>query len=91
MSKKSKLNNKSTFSETSGFYNLLPKDRLSLIKKLTSLTDDQYNLLREKSNLDLKIADHMVENVIGTFPIPLGIACNFYINSKNGGLSIFNG
>ena len=83
MSKKSKLNDKSTFSETSGFYNLLPKDRLSLIKKLTSLTDDQYNLLRKKSNLDLNIADNMVENVIGTFPIPLGIACNFHINSKD--------
>lgn len=83
MSKKSKLNDKSPFNETSGFYNLLPKDRLSLIKKLTSLTDDQYNLLREKSNLDLKIADNMVENVIGTFPIPLGIACNFHINSKD--------
>ena len=83
MSKKSKLNDKSTFSETSGFYNLLPKDRLSLIKKLTSLTDDQYNLLRKKSNLDLNIADNMVENVIGTFPIP-ELSIRFRIDCGSG-------
>jgi len=32
--------------------------------------------------LDLETADKMIENVIGTFPLPLGLGLNFLINGK---------
>jgi len=31
----------------------------------------------------MEVADRMVENVVGAFPLPLGIGVNFQINSKD--------
>ena len=39
-------------------------------------------LLQKAGGLDLGAADHMIENVIGTMPLPLGIAVNFLINGR---------
>ena len=33
--------------------------------------------------LSLDQADHMIENVVGVFPIPLGFAANFTINGRD--------
>jgi hydroxymethylglutaryl-CoA reductase len=33
--------------------------------------------------LGLEAADHMIENVVGTFALPLGIALNFVVNGKD--------
>ena len=35
------------------------------------------------SCLDLATADRMIENVLGTFELPLGLAVNFLINNKD--------
>ncbi len=64
----------------SGFYKLSPKERLAIIKDRASLSDEEAKLLEQTGALPIDMADHMVENVIGVFPEPLGIGVNFLIN-----------
>jgi hydroxymethylglutaryl-CoA reductase len=70
-------------SQLSGFYKLTPKQRLALVKEFANLTDEEVNTLQNTGSLPLDQADRMIENVIGTFPVPLGIAVNFLINSHD--------
>jgi hydroxymethylglutaryl-CoA reductase len=70
-------------STISGFYKLPPKERLAIIKDFAGLTDEEVRLLENTGSLSMDAADHMVENVIGVFPEPLGIAVNFHINQKD--------
>src|SRR4030066_1544849 len=67
----------------SGFYKLSPKERLAIVKDFAGLTDEETCLLESTGSLSMEKADHMVENVIGVFPEPLGIGVNFQINSKD--------
>jgi hydroxymethylglutaryl-CoA reductase len=67
----------------SGFYKLSPKERLAIIKDFAGLTDEEVRLLENTGSLPIDVVDHMVENVIGVFPEPLGIAGNFQINGKD--------
>ena len=68
-------------SQVSGFYKLPMEKRVEFIKEYSDLTDEETTLF--SSILDLEIADRMVENVLGTFDLPLGIALNFKINGKD--------
>ena len=70
-------------SVVSGFYKLPPKERLAKIKDFAGLTDEELHLLENTGSLPMEVADHMVENVIGVFPEPLGIGVNFQINGKD--------
>ena len=67
----------------SGFYKLPLKERLSLIKDFAGLSDEEIRLLENTGSLSLDLVDHMVENVIGVFPEPLGVGVNFQINGKD--------
>ena len=68
-------------SQISGFYKLPVKERVELIKKYSDLNKEETELFT--SCLDMGIADRMIENVLGTFELPLGIAVNFKINGKD--------
>jgi hydroxymethylglutaryl-CoA reductase len=70
-------------SSISGFYKLSPKKRLSLVKEFASLSDEECALLQDTGSLPLEAADRMIENVIGAFPLPLGIGVNFLINNRD--------
>jgi hydroxymethylglutaryl-CoA reductase len=67
-------------SSVSGFYKLAPKERLALVKEFAGLSDEECALLQNTGSLPLDMADRMIENVIGAFPLPLGIGVNFLIN-----------
>ncbi len=67
----------------SGFYKLSPKERLAIIKDFAGLTDEEVRLLENTGSLPIDVVDHMVENVIGVFPEPLGVGVNFQINGKD--------
>jgi hydroxymethylglutaryl-CoA reductase len=69
-------------SSISGFYKLNPKERLKFIKQFAGLTDEETALLQNTGSLPLDLADHMIENVVGAIPLPLGIAVNFCINNR---------
>ena len=74
-----KSNEKS--SKISGFYKLPIEKRIDIISDFTDLSDEERNQL-EKS-IEPSLTDRMIENVIGSFEIPLGIAMNFTINGKD--------
>jgi hydroxymethylglutaryl-CoA reductase len=67
----------------SGFYKLSPKERLQLIKEFADLSDEECALLQNTGSLPLGLANRMIENVIGAFPTPLGVAVNFLINKRD--------
>jgi hydroxymethylglutaryl-CoA reductase len=66
-----------------GFYKLPLEERLRIIKEFANLTDEEISILKNTGALPLELADRMIENVVGTFPIPLGIAVNFLINKRD--------
>ena len=66
-----------------GFYKLTPKERLQKVKEFANLTDEEVEILRRFGALDEALADRMIENVVGVFQFPLGIAVNFLINGKD--------
>ncbi|MDQ1300325.1 MAG: hydroxymethylglutaryl-CoA reductase, partial [Chloroflexota bacterium] len=67
-------------SRISGFYNLTPAERKQIITDWAELTAEQVAAL--EAGLTLAQADKMVENVIGVYALPLGIATNFLINGQ---------
>jgi hydroxymethylglutaryl-CoA reductase len=71
-------------SRLGGFYQLNPLERLQAVKSFDGLNDDDLRLLHGGNGaLSVERADKMIENVIGTFNLPLGIATNFQINGKD--------
>ena len=71
-------------SSISKFFEKSRKERLEIVKSFSGLSDEEIKLL-ENSNggISFEKADKMVENAIGTFSLPLGIATNFKINGKD--------
>ncbi|MFB0500566.1 MAG: hydroxymethylglutaryl-CoA reductase, degradative [Candidatus Hadarchaeaceae archaeon] len=70
-------------SKLSGFYKLSPEKRLKIVRELAGLSKEEAELLRKTGALELKQANRMIENVIGTTELPLGIATNFLINNRD--------
>jgi len=70
-------------SQISGFYKLSPKERVQIVKDFAGLTDEEAQTLLSTGSLKLELANRMIENVVGAFPIPLGIAVNFLINGRD--------
>lgn len=66
-----------------GFYKLSPEERMTKVKELTGITEEESKAILDGGGLSLDLADHMIENVIGTFTLPMGIALNFTINGKD--------
>jgi hydroxymethylglutaryl-CoA reductase len=66
-----------------GFYKLTPEERLRIVKEFAGLTEGEVEILRSTGSLKLEQADRMIENVIGTTELPLGIAVNFLINGRD--------
>jgi hydroxymethylglutaryl-CoA reductase len=66
-----------------GFYKLSLEERLQRVKEFADLTDEETGQLKKPSSLPLDMADRMIENVIGTIPMPFGIGVNFLINNRD--------
>jgi len=65
-----------------GFYKKSVKERQEIIAKEFNLTPQEKDLLTKEGPLPFEVANRMIENVIGTFPLPLGLATNFLIDGK---------
>jgi hydroxymethylglutaryl-CoA reductase len=70
-------------SQVSGFYKLSPKERMKYVQDFADLTDEEAEILQSTGALEMELADRMIENVVGAFSLPLGIAMNFQINKKD--------
>jgi len=68
-------------SRISGLYKVLASDRLKIVAENAGLSEEDIEAIG-KSGLSLDQADKMVENVVGLFAIPLGIATNFLIDGR---------
>jgi hydroxymethylglutaryl-CoA reductase len=67
-------------SDFSGFYKLPIKKRHEILQKHTGLNSKELKTLGRNSALPHEIADIMIENVIGTTQLPIGVATHFRIN-----------
>lgn len=70
-------------SEISGFYKKSAEDRWKIVQEFGGLSDEEVRTLGNTGALKFDQVDRMIENVVGTIPIPLGIAVNFMINGKD--------
>jgi len=66
-----------------GFYQLSLDERIAVLSDWANLTDTETALLREGRGLDLAQAEYMVENVVGVYGLPFGIAVNFQVNGRD--------
>ena len=64
-----------------GFYDLSVAERADTVAQWAGLTIEETAILEE--GLNSAQADHMIENVVGTYALPLGIAVNFLINGRD--------
>jgi len=69
-----------TNSRISGFYKLSLDERLDALQKATDVDDETLGTLLTSGLLTTQQADKMVENVVATHNLPLGIGLNFKIN-----------
>lgn len=70
-------------SSISGFFEKNRKERLDIVAKFANLSDEEKKILESAGGIGFEQADKMVENAVGTFSFPLGIATNFVINKKD--------
>lgn len=73
----------SNSSRISGFYKQSLQERSSFIANWAGLSKHDQQILNGALGLDLAQADLMIENVVGVYGFPLGIATNFLINGKD--------
>ena len=70
-------------SSYSGFFKLSTEERMKEVAEFCGLSEEEQAILRDADSLDMDKADHMIENVIGRFTLPMGVGINFVINGKD--------
>lgn len=65
------------------FRKLTVSERLKEVSKIAGLNAQQQQLLENDGALVCDLANGMIENVIGKFELPFGVAANFQINGKD--------
>ena len=68
--------------QLSDLANLSVGERLRRVAEATGLSREQVELLERPNALTLETADSMIDNVIGTYSLPIGVAPGFVINGK---------
>lgn len=71
-----------TNSRISGFYNLTIEERRAKLAEAAHQTPEDL-LPFTTGGLSAETADHMIENVIGMYSLPIGIGLNFMINGRD--------
>jgi hydroxymethylglutaryl-CoA reductase len=69
-------------SRIEGFYRMRMEERLKIVREFGSLTDEEALAISGFGGIDPMVPDRMVENAVGSFPVPLGVAANFRINGR---------
>ena len=70
-------------SSISKFFEKSREERLKIIRNFANLSKDELDILENADGgISFDQADKMIENAIGTFSLPLGVATNFKINGK---------
>ncbi len=69
-------------SRLKGFYKLSVPERRARLAELAGLTDEHVQAWAN-AELDEGVADRMIENVIGRYSLPIGVATNFVIDDEH--------
>lgn len=67
----------------SGFSKLSHEERFERLLALGAITHEDIAYLQKGGIKDFHLADKLIENVIGYFQLPLGVATNFKINGRD--------
>jgi len=70
-------------SRLKGFYKLSVPERRSLLADIAGLDDQMVGAWASVGELSEEVADRMIENVIGTYSLPIGVATNFIIDGEH--------
>jgi hydroxymethylglutaryl-CoA reductase len=71
-------------SSISKFFEKTLKERLGVVADFSDLSPNELKIIEDATGgISFEKADNMIENAIGTFSLPLGIATNFRINGKD--------
>ena len=71
-------------SSISKFFEKNLKERLGVVAEFSNLSDEELKIIESATGgISFEQADNMIENAIGIFALPLGIATNFRINDKD--------
>jgi hydroxymethylglutaryl-CoA reductase len=71
-----------TNSRIPGFYTIPMNERLEQLAQAAGLPSVDIASMQSAEGLTDEQADHMIENAVGTFGLPLGIGLNFVVNGK---------
>lgn len=66
-----------------GLKDLTLEERREIVAVNSPLTAEDFAAWDPATALSLEQADHMIENVVGVLPIPVGFAANFTINGRD--------
>jgi hydroxymethylglutaryl-CoA reductase len=69
-------------SRISGFHKMSLEERLKIVQAFSDLKEEDLKTLTKEGALSFETANRMIENVVGTIQLPIGIAMNFLINGK---------
>jgi hydroxymethylglutaryl-CoA reductase len=64
------------------FYELTLQERSNFLRENTGLSETELDALTGLSGLMPAVADKMVENAVGVYSLPIGIAQNFMVNGR---------
>ena len=66
-----------------GFYKLTLAERRAQLDPDNHLSQEAWRALAGDGGLGVERADQMIENVVGTYTLPLGIGLNFMVNDRD--------
>ncbi|MFX0047719.1 MAG: hydroxymethylglutaryl-CoA reductase, degradative, partial [Candidatus Hermodarchaeota archaeon] len=70
-------------SDISGFYKMHLSERQNKLAKLINLDQDELDLLRSLGYFSPNQIDMLIENVVASYQLPMGVALNFKVNGKD--------
>lgn len=73
----------STNSRIPGLRDFTPEERRAIVIREAELEEGALDAFDSTAGLSLGTADHMIENVLGTFAIPMGVATNLTVDGRD--------
>lgn len=70
-------------SEISGFYKKSLEERRRVVREWAGLTEEEARVYDFPPGIDPAVLGRMIENVVGAFALPLGVATHFRINGTD--------
>lgn len=77
------MNQTTRNSRISGFHKQSVPERIRQVADFAALSGEDCALLANTGNVSQELVDHLIENVIGTMNIPVGIATNLRIDGRD--------